>query len=193
MSEQMLAEVFSVSRTPIREAILKLESEKLLDRNGRRGLRVADVVEDEILEVYAIREVLDGLAARLAARSAAVTEVETLRLLNTDLRQLAKNGAFEQMAAANIAFHQTVADAAHNSLLRHFVQQIHDRVRRFKGTTFAYGERAEEAVAEHEAIIDALHERKEDSAERLARLHMANAAKIRLEMVHMRRNTLHEI
>src|SRR5258706_5723664 len=81
LGEIQLADVFGRSRTPVREAILRLESEGLAERFPRRGLVVAQITREEVLEVYAVREMLDGLAARLAALGILPTELDRLVLL----------------------------------------------------------------------------------------------------------------
>ena len=76
LAELQLAALFNRSRTPVREAILRLESERLADRSGRRGFVVGGITQAEILEVYAVREVIDGLAARLAAQGCLPTDLD---------------------------------------------------------------------------------------------------------------------
>src|SRR5258705_13669391 len=85
LAELQLAALFNRSRTPVREAILRLESEHLADRSGRRGFVVGGITRDEILEVYAVREVIDGLAARLAAQGCLPTDLDHLAWLNRRL------------------------------------------------------------------------------------------------------------
>src|SRR5207248_5189717 len=85
LAELQLAALFKRSRTPVREAILRLESEHLADRSGRRGFVVGGITQEEILEVYAVREVIDGLAARLAAQGCPPTDLDHLAWLNRRL------------------------------------------------------------------------------------------------------------
>lgn len=183
LGELQLAKLFKRSRTPIREAILRLESERLAERSARRGLVVGRISREEILEVYAVREVLDGLAARLAAQAILPADLEHLRWLNRRLRDAAKRRDFAAMVDLNIEFHEGLCRASRNSLLAQFVGKIHDWVRRFPETTFARPGRALEAVSEHEQLLDALRKRDSDAAERIARQHMAGAMKARVSML----------
>jgi len=174
--------LFKRSRTPVREAILRLESEHLADRSGRRGFVVGGITQEEILEVYAVREVIDGLAARLAAQGCPPTDLDHLAWLNRRLRKAADERDLRLMVELNIEFHEAVARASRNALLLQFMRQIHDWVRRFSDTTFAYRGRSTEALKEHEALLDALRRRDSDAAERIARGHMARATQVRIAM-----------
>ena len=86
LNEIALAQAFSISRTPIREALLRLESEKLVERNGRGGLVVGEVTPEEILELYVVRQAINGLAARLAAENATTIDLAELRWIHADLQ-----------------------------------------------------------------------------------------------------------
>jgi DNA-binding GntR family transcriptional regulator len=183
LGEVPLGALFGRSRTPVREAILRLESERLAERAARRGFIVARIAREEVLEVYAIRTVLDGLAARLAAHAILPGEIAHLHWLNDRMREAADRRDFRQLAALNIDFHEEVCRAGRNALLQQFVRQIHDWVRRFPDTTLGVSGRAASAVAEHAALIDALERRDPDEAERSAREHMARALQVRIGML----------
>src|SRR5580658_9621148 len=106
LGEIQLAEIFGRSRTPVREAVLKLESEGLAARVPRRGLMVAQITREEVLEVYAVREMLDGLSARLAAMGILPTELDRLVWLNERIRVAAAAGESKAMIQLNIEFHE---------------------------------------------------------------------------------------
>ncbi len=183
LGEIPLAEVFGRSRTPIREAILRLESEKLAERFSRRGLVVAQITREEVLEVYAVREMLDGFSARLAALGILPTELDRLVWLNDRLRAAANSGDVKAMIEVNIEFHEAICQASRNSLLLEFVKRIHEWVRRFPDTTMSQPGRGLEAVAEHEALLEAIRARDPDAAERIAREHMGRARQLRVRML----------
>ncbi|HEY8476277.1 MAG TPA: GntR family transcriptional regulator, partial [Chloroflexota bacterium] len=183
LAEEQLARRFGVSRTPVREAILRLEAEHFARRLPRRGLVVRPILEKEVLEVYAVRAVLDGLAAALAAKEASPPDVARLRWINQQLAEAAERQEFRAMAALNIQFHEAICEAAHNGMLLHFVRQIHDWVRRFESTTLAHPGRAEAAIAEHERLLQAIEAGDAELAERLAREHMSNALQVRVAML----------
>jgi DNA-binding GntR family transcriptional regulator len=182
LGEIRLASIFGRSRTPVREAILRLEAEGLAARTARSGLVVAQITRDEVLEVYAVREMLDGLSARLAAHGILPTELDRLVWLNDRLRAAAEQGDAKAMIQLNIEFHEAISSASRNTLLHEFMQRIHAWVRRFENTTMSYSGRGMEAVAEHDTLIDALRARNPDEAERIARQHMSRARQIRIAM-----------
>ena len=184
LNEIALAQVFSISRTPVREALLRLELEKLVERNGRGGLVVGEVTPQEILELYVVRQAINGLAARLAAENASAIDLAELRWIHAELQAASDAQDYERMAAANLRFHERIGQVTRNSVLLSLMSEIHDRVRRFPGTTFSYPGRAAEAVTDHEALLQAIEARDADQAEHLARTHMARAMDLRIEMLH---------
>ena len=186
LGEEYLARSFGVSRTPVREAILRLETEHLALREERRGAVVRGIREQEVLEVYAVRAALDGLAAELAASMADPADHARLRWLNDRLADAAARSEFQTMAELNIQFHEALCEAARNTTLLRFMRQIHDWVRRFGQTTFAVADRAGQAVAEHRAVLDAIERGDAALAERLAREHMNRAREVRLAMLRRR-------
>ena len=184
LGEIQLAEAFGRSRTPVREAILKLESEGLAERFPRRGLVVAQITREEVLEVYAVREMLDGLAARLAAQGILPNELDRLVWLNGRLRAATASGDAKAMVHLNIDFHEAICRASRNSLLLEFLRRVHEWVRRFEDTTMSFPGRGMEAVGEHDALIEALRARDSEAAERIARSHVSRARQIRINMNH---------
>jgi DNA-binding GntR family transcriptional regulator len=183
LGEVQLANLFRRSRTPVREAILRLESERLTERSSRRGFIVGRITREEVLEVYAVRAVMDGLAARLAAIGILPGEIEHLRWINDQIRQAAAQPDYARMLNLNIDFHEAICRASRNSLLLQFMRQIHDWVRRFPDTTFSYPGRSATAIEEHEALLRALERRDPEEAERCARSHMERAMQVRVAML----------
>jgi DNA-binding GntR family transcriptional regulator len=182
LGEERLASLFAVSRTPVREALMRLESESLASRNRRSGLVVADVTAEQILEIYVIREALDGIAARQAAHFHSAVDIAALERLNDALAAAAASEQWDRMAALNVEFHTALARASRNEMLQRFVDQVHQAVRRFRRTTFSAPGRADEAVKEHVAIIDAVKNQNEQAAEDAARRHMQHALGVRMAM-----------
>lgn len=183
LAEVQLANLFKRSRTPVREAILRLESERLTERSARRGFVVGRMTREEVLEVYAVRAAMDGLAARLAALGILPAELEHLRWINDRLREAASDRDYVRMINLNIDFHEAICRASRNSLLLQFVRQIHDWVRRFSETTFSYAGRASSSLDEHDALLEALERRDPEAAERIARTHMERAMQVRVAML----------
>lgn len=179
LSEELLAQRFAVSRTPIREALLRLEAEQLVTRIARRGLVVRRISAEEVLEVYAVRETLDGFAARLAASVASPPEIARLRWINNLLRTAVAKAEYAPIVALNLQFHEALFEAGHNGLLSQFARQVHDRVRRFP-RTLSYPGQSELAVVEHERIVDAIEQGNGDAAARCASEHIVSTRDARL-------------
>lgn len=182
-AEEDLARVFSVSRTPIREAILRLESEHLMDRRGRRRVSVSKISPAEVLEIYDVRVVLDGLAAELAARNATPPEIAQLHWLSERMKSAEHSADFDTISTLSLEWHEWLARASRNSFLLNQIRVVHDRVRRFDRTTFEHPGRGSAAIAEHERILAAVQAGDAAQAIELAKAHMLNAKKVRLAMV----------
>lgn len=173
--ELQLATEFTVSRTPVREALKRLTAEGLIRVDPVRGIVVSDVDARELEEIFVVREVLDGLAARLAAGRVSSTDLTKLHLLMDMMRDAVRTGQWEGMVQANIKFHDVLHQAAGNERLRHLTRNLLDFVRRFSNEAFASQERASEVLAEHEEIIRAMETRDPDLAEKVARRHVESA------------------
>lgn len=173
--ELHLATEFAVSRTPVREALKRLTAEGLIRVDPVRGIVVSDVDARELEEIFVVREVLDGLAARLAAGRVSSTDLTKLHLLMDMMRDAVKAGQWEGMVQANIKFHDVLHQAAGNERLRHLTRNLLDFVRRFSTEAFASQERAAQVLAEHEEIIRAMEARDPDLAEKTARRHVESA------------------
>jgi DNA-binding GntR family transcriptional regulator len=172
LSEEKLASHFGVSRTPIREALTRLAETNIAKRDGRGTLRVEPVTAEKILEVYAVRGVLDGLAARLAAQTAGPLLFAELQEINDAMARAAAADDFTEMARHNIEFHSAIVRSTRNELLVQYVDNIHNWIRRIPSTVTEYKGRAEQTIIEHQGIVDAIAGRQPELAERLAREHM---------------------
>jgi DNA-binding GntR family transcriptional regulator len=178
--EWHVARQFGTSRTPVREALLRLESEGLAFRVPRRGLVVRQITEHEVFEVYAVRIALEGLAGREAALEAQPSDIAHLRWVNQRLAEAINQGATTTLPSLTNEFHQTLASVAHNTMLRRFIMQAQDWTRRVGTPTVALPGRRGKAVEEHEQLIDAIAAHDADRAERLAREHIATGREFQL-------------
>lgn len=178
-----LADQLRISRTPIREALVRLKAEGLLDLLPGGGVQVKVLDLDEAVEMYDLREVLDGLAARLAAGRA---DAATLQRLDKALKRQAecverKNAA--QWFPAHVTFHEEIVKAAANRHLARLSSVVRLSIRHFHPLLLRTEHRLENAYREHRAIYDAIRTHDGDAAERLARAHIANAKEIVLKVM----------
>ncbi|MDA0564773.1 GntR family transcriptional regulator [Streptomonospora sp. S1-112] len=180
LGEVALAERYGVSRTPVREALRRLQQDGLVER-GDRGMRVRVRSPEEILEIYEVRIVLEGAAARAAAERR--TRIDLARLHGAAEAMAATDAADGMaMAAANRAFHETVWAAGHNQTLTDLLMRLNDHLARYPATTLTTPGRWESALAEHAAIVEAIESRDAEAAATRAEHHMTAARDIRLEM-----------
>lgn len=177
--ESDLAERFGVSRTPIREALQRLETQSLLARDGR-SLIVASLDHNQLAELYVVRAELEGLAASLAARHATEEEVRVLRDMVDDDRSLI--GDPQAMARANRRFHKQIHLASHNRFLVQQLDLVHRSMALMATTSLAAVGRDEDALREHDAIVSAIEKRDVTTAGEALRAHISKAFVTRLKL-----------
>ena len=182
--ESELAERFGVSRTPIREALQRLETQSLLARDGR-SLIVASLDHNQMAELYVVRGELEGLAARLAARHATAEEVRVLREMVDADNALAGNP--NALARANKRFHKQIHLASHNRYLVQQLDLVHRSMALMATSSLAVEGRGEIAQAEHNRIVEMIEARDEDGADEALRTHISVAFMTRLKQEAARR------
>lgn len=175
--EADLAERFGVSRTPVREALQRLETQGLAVRDGR-SLIVAALDHGQTADLYVVRASLEGLAARLAARHAAPEEVAVLSAMCREDRALVRDPA--ALARANRRFHAQIHLASHNRFLVQQLGLVHRSMALMAETSLAAEGRGADALGEHDAIVAAIAARDEDGAEAALRAHISRAFEVRL-------------
>jgi DNA-binding GntR family transcriptional regulator len=183
LREAEIAQELGVSRTPIRDAFRTLGSEGLLELNANKGAMVAPLTTDDILELYAVREVLEGLASRLAARRIVTADVATLRAILAEMRATVAERPHQELHGLGFAFHQEVRRIAANRYIDRGLAQVENTVRRFRDNTYLVQGRAEASLLEHEAIGEAIIAHDAAAAERLASEHMRRLAELRMRMM----------
>ena len=177
--ESELADRFGVSRTPIREALQRLETQSLLTRDGR-SLIVASLDHTQMAELYVVRGELEGLAARMAASHATPEEVRVLRdMLEEDRKLLGDPVA---LSRANKRFHKQIHLASHNRFLVRQLDLVHRSMALLATTSLAAEGRGERALDEHAAIVDAIAAGDGDTAAQALRDHISRAYETRLKL-----------
>ncbi|SMC71958.1 GntR family transcriptional regulator [Primorskyibacter flagellatus] len=176
--ESDLADRFGVSRTPIREALQRLETQSLLARDGR-SLIVASLDHNQMAELYVVRTELEGLAARLAARHATEEEVQVLRDMVIEDRALLSDPA--ALARTNRRFHKQIHLTSHNRYLVQQLDLVYRSMALMATTSLAAQGRGANALEEHLAIVDAIARRDEDAAYAALRDHISAAFVTRLK------------
>ena len=180
--ETELAAQLGISRTPVREAVRRLESDGLVIHQPRLGATVRKLDYLEITELYEMRGVLEGTAARLAARSASQIELEELDAINREMRAATD---VRQLYEANRQFHGVLLSAARNRFLVKSVEAVQKTLLILGSSTLEESLRAAGAIEEHEAILAALRNRDGDAAEASMRAHIEAAHKARLRQLRV--------
>jgi DNA-binding GntR family transcriptional regulator len=178
LRETELADRLGISRTPVREAIRQLEADGLVVHLPRQGASIRSLDYAEVIELYEMRAVLEGTAARLAARVASEIELEELGALNAELALAAPGPAAQEL---NRQFHRTLLDAARNRFLVKSMSALQRTLFILGPTTLADPARAEGAVAEHGAVLQCLRNRDARGAEEAMRVHIEAALKLRIK------------
>lgn len=177
--ESELAEHFGVSRTPIREALQRLETQSLLTRDGR-SLIVASLDHNQLAELYVVRSELEGLAARLAAQHATDEEINVLRQMVTADGSLLDDPA--ALSRTNRRFHKQIHLASHNRYLVQQLDLVHRTMALMSSTSLAVEGRIETALEEHDAIVRAFEARDGQAAYDALRRHISGAFETRLKI-----------
>ena len=175
--ESELADRFGVSRTPIREALQRLETQSLLERDGR-SLIVASLDHNQMAELYVVRSELEGLAARLAARHATEEEVRLLReFVEQDRKRVDDPSA---LSRTNRRFHRQVHLASHNRYLVQQLDLVYRSMALMKTTSLAAEGRSARALDEHARVVDAIAAGDADAAYSELKGHISRAYEARL-------------
>ena len=177
--EEEIARNLGVSRTPVREALQRLHQRGLLVFGAGRGLTVASLSQHQVLQLYAMREILEGSAARFAAEHATAPEIAVLWRLQKELCKPDHDAT--ALVTLNRRLHQAIYEAAHNQYLIQTLSVLHDSLALLHSTTFRVPSRRLESDEEHRQIVAAIEEHNPDRAEQTARQHIRQAQRTRFE------------
>ena len=178
--EVALAGRFGVSRTPVREALGRLQQEGLLER-GTRGLQVRDITPEQLMQVYDLRILLEGQAALEAA--SARTEMDLIRLEGLVERDRALRDPDDRTRLqTNIEFHSALWTAAHNPILKDLLDRLATHQIHAPSSTLSIGSRWADSLDEHAGMVRLIRDRDGAAAQEAMRGHMGEARKIRLSL-----------
>ena len=178
VGETELAVRFGTSRGPLREALRRLESRHLVERTPHVGIRIASLGYAALIEIYYVREALEGMAARLAALHMTDAEVAGLKALlaahEQDEALKADTAYFQQ--EGDLDFHYRIIKGSHNAALAELlIGELYHRIRMYRYQVSAHANRPQKAFAEHQRIVEAIEARDGDLAEMLMRRHLSSA------------------
>lgn len=179
--ERDIAEKLGISRTPVREAIRKLELEGLVSHYPRKGVVVAGLSKEEVIEILAIRSVLEGLICRLAAEKIKDKEIERMEQILEQFQLEHENSNSRRVNQLHDRFHEVIYRAAGSPRLYELLSHLGEYIRKFAQVGYTKPGRTEEAMEEHTRILDALRTHDSQEAEFLAMRHVENSRNAYLE------------
>jgi DNA-binding GntR family transcriptional regulator len=181
LREADIAKWLRISRTPVREAFHSIIADGLLVAGPWNGVMVADLDQNQLVELYAVREVLEGAAAELAAKHASNAEIEHMfEIAESELG--AKDDA-ARLVLINSELHHAIYAAAHNRYLLQSLSTVTDALGLLRHSTFVLPGSVEQAREEHLEIINSIRSRNEKRAEQAARKHVSNSLALRLKLM----------
>ena len=172
LDERRLALEMGVSRTPIREALCRLENEGFVQNIPRRGAFVARKSKREVLEIITVWAALESMAARLIIENATAEEIATLREMFSSFDEDgAAQARIDEYSETNVSFHQALFRLSRCDLLSRITENLFLHMRSIRMRTIAEKDRASRSIIDHMSIIEALEARDTELAERLVRQH----------------------
>lgn len=174
LDERRMSEQLGISRTPIREALARLEQEGLVEIVPRRGVFIRRKSLEEVLEMIVAWAALEAMAARLTATRASDKDIAALRMLAGGFGSEEAAARLDEYSDANIRFHQKILELSGCGLLKEMADGLFLHMRAIRSRAMAEGDRVRRSVADHRHIIAAIEAHDPDLAERLVREHTMN-------------------
>jgi DNA-binding GntR family transcriptional regulator len=172
LMEIELANSMGVSRTPIREAIRKLEKEGLVTIELRRGAYASQISTEDMIAILEVRQNMDGLAAYFAASRATSEQLDNLKAAFENYNQSVRDGDTKDMIAYDTLFHAIIVESSHNKVLMQIIEQLQELVLRFRYIYYDDFKRAENVPTEHKAIFEAIISGDGEKARNAANMHI---------------------
>jgi len=176
LDERQLSDQLATSRTPIREALARLEQEGLVRIVPRKGVYIVRKTKAEIMEMIILWAALESMAARLVTERASDAEISSLRTIFSTFTDGQVQAHIDEYSDANIRFHQSIVEMSQCQLLKETADNIFLHIRGIRARTISESDRASKSIIDHIHIIETLERRDADAAERLVRDHALNLA-----------------
>lgn len=183
--ETEISQSLGVSRTPVREAMRMLELEGLVRYLNRRGVMVTNLAEEDMDEIYALREVLEGLAARLSAENRTEEEAKEFDGLRTAMEDAFYAGDLERVTIIHTQFNAWLYHTSGNRRLNDILSRFNEYIAKSQMISMSRQGRAAEIIKEHQEIVEAVMRQEAQRAETAARRHVANARKAYFDHQHL--------
>lgn len=172
LMEVQLAEKMGVSRTPVREAIRKLELEGLVDMIPRKGAHVADLSVKDIMDVLEVRATLDGLATALAAERITEEELKELKHVNIQFGNYVERENLQGSIRKDVEFHEIIYRSSRNEKLIQIASNLREQVQRFRVIYLKDSGSPRDIIREHQEIIEAVQKKDSEVSRSVAQRHI---------------------
>ncbi len=185
LMEVHLANKLGVSRTPIREAIRKLELEGLVIMIPRRGAEVAQITEKSLKDVLEVRRALDVLCIELACERITAEEIENLQAACKEFEQATRGKDTSVIAKADVNLHDIIVQATGNQRLQQLVNNLAEQMYRYRFVYIKDDSQHEKLIAEHKEILESIMERNKERAAKAAKIHIDNQEKSVIQQIRL--------
>ena len=172
MMEVELAESMGVSRTPIREAIKKLEQEGLVVIEPRKGAYASQISVKDMVDILEVRQDMEGLAAHMAAYRMTPKQMKELESISIGYNKAVEEGNMADMIRFDTDFHNLIVESCNNSILTMMINQLQELLLRFRYVYYDNIKRAEKMPSEHSMIMEAIKDGRSDAARASAEMHI---------------------
>jgi DNA-binding GntR family transcriptional regulator len=173
--ESDLASQLAISKTPVRDALMKLQKEGLVEKIPYTGTYVSPINRQNLTEIFQIRAVLEGLAVRLATINNNVDEIDKLQTVIDNHALSARDNEISIASKFNSQFHDAIIQLSSNTLLSQILANFDDHLKRYRILSNYQNNRLQKSVEEHQAVLNAIRQRDPELAETLLRLHLMSA------------------
>ena len=187
LMEIQLANKLGVSRTPIREALRKLELEGLLNMVPRKGAEVADITEKSLRDVLEVRKALEELSVQLACEKITEEEIEELKRVAERFKDTLDDQDVTKIAEADVAFHDVIYTATDNQKLILLLNNLREQMYRYRVEYLKKEEAYPQLIAEHEELIDNISKRNKEEATRIMCEHIDNQVATVINVIHTKK------
>lgn len=177
IKEMQISRELDVSRTPVREALRQLELEGLVTIIPNKGAIVTGINSKDIQDIYAVRSLIEGLAAKWAAEHMTADQLDELEEIVFLSEFHLEKQHMDQLLSLDNKFHEMLYNASNSKILKHVLTDFHHYVQRVRKQSLSNIDRARHSVSEHKAIVEAMRAKEFERVEKLTNEHVINTAR----------------
>ncbi|WP_366924016.1 GntR family transcriptional regulator [Metallumcola ferriviriculae] len=181
LTEREIVSKLGVSRTPVREALRRLEKFGLVETEPHKGVKVITITKQRVIDLYRFREVLEGLGAKLIAETRDKKVIDKLKVFLDDAEKAIELGDIKELSKINNEFHMEIAKTANNSYLFSAIKTLQSHIHLVMTTTLSNKKRPLENIKEHKLILDAILSWDPEFAEAVMKAHVRKSYKTALK------------